>query len=212
MNRLLYIVISCFIACSNNQKNELGDKLAQKSGDTTTYKEPQEENFIDTFNLLDYKTKVDSALYDITGNQSALKTDTLHKGDVIFVELKDTPLKDVIAETIHTVKHTFYFESGDKRIKHYLIVLSFSSKQKAESKFIDFEKVALEKSGVPGLTYTNDYLVTYKDKIYWINSGCILSYFNHSKIVNEFKKIVEVSGINSIQCECGQVICKTSIE
>lgn len=212
MNKLIILLIASSFGCSNSQKNELENNISEKLEDNTTYVEPQEKTIADAFNLMNYKTKVDSVLYDVVGSKSVLKTDTLQKGDLIFVELKGTPVNDVIAETISTVRHSFNLKNGDKRINHYLIVLSFSSMQKAELIFSDFEKLALEKSGVPGLTYTNDYLVNYKDKIYWINSGCILSYFNHSKIVNEFREIIKVSGINSIQCECGQVICKTNLE
>jgi hypothetical protein len=57
----------------------------------------------------------------------------------------------------------------------------------------------------PGLTYTNDYVVRFKNKIYWVNSSCGFAYFNHEKIRDNLLKCIDhkFPADDSIVCRCG---------
>ncbi len=210
MNRFLFLVLWGFYSCSNIPKDEVFSDLSQVSENIESKNKRQSKNneTDDSYNIVKFKTKIDYVLNKSKNSEFSQILDTLPRGGLVFVELKNTPLKNVINESVTTIKYSFRENQGISAIKLHLVIIAFNSEQKAENIFRTFEKVSIEKNGVPGLTYSNDYLVKVKNKIYWINSACTISYFNHCKIVNEFKDIFHISAPKSIQCECGQVICE----
>ena len=164
------------------------------------------------FNIIRYKQGLDSLINNIIGkgSQSKLITDTLVEGEMVFSELQGTPLAYITSEAQSSIRYSFPLAKGDRKLKHCLIILTFRTAVKADSVFATFNKVGLEKSGVPGLTYTNDYLVQCDNKIYWINSNCSYAYDNHCKFVDVFRGIVNTAGKTAINCECGKVQCSNS--
>lgn len=61
---------------------------------------------------------------------------------------------------------------------------------------------------LPGLTYTNDYVIKSKNKIYWLNTGCAFSFSNHKKLASLMLQSLNVINIqDSIWCKCGDVNC-----
>ena len=165
----------------------------------------------DEFDINEYKQKADSIISEILGGNvnSRMTTDTLKNEEVIFVELKNTPLSNLANEN-EIIKYTFSLTGKHSRLKHHLIRIVCKDEIVADSIFSIFEKIALEKRGVPGLTYTSDYLVNISNEIYWINSNCSYSYQNHLKFVEMFKRIKHISDLKAIECECGEVRCITS--
>jgi hypothetical protein len=143
------------------------------------------------------------------GTQTELAIDTLQIGDIIFAELETTPLANITNETQNIVKYSFLLPGKNNKLKHHFIALSFGTKEKADYNFAVFKKVATEKTGVPGLTYTSDYIVQVNKNIYWINSNCSYSYSNHTYFVDAFKKAASIFVEPAIKCECGQVKCFT---
>jgi hypothetical protein len=85
-----------------------------------------------------------------------------------------------------------------------VITAVYSSVGKAENAMRDLRK----QSGAdetPGLTYTNDYVVRFGNKIYWVNSSCSYAYFNHKKIIDNLLKCIShtLPANDSIVCRCG---------
>jgi hypothetical protein len=104
-------------------------------------------------------------------------------------------------------RYRFRLEKGDKRVSHCVVSFSFSNSSSAKMFYKNLEKLALEKTGVPGLTYTTDYIVIQERTIYWLNSSCMYSLRNHSSFVVAFNNLVKVNFHNIIRCNCGEVIC-----
>jgi len=96
-------------------------------------------------------------------------------------------------------------------LKHQVIHLSFKNEKESDSIFYLFERIALEKSGTPGLTYSSDYLFKITNEIYWLNSNCAYSYKNHMKFVDVLIKLKHVSNTESIECICGKVKCMKNL-
>lgn len=214
---LASIVILFISACSLKEEkaSESNDDVVFETEALSISEITEEEKGFErnVFNVYEYKQKVDSLLTGIIylECQSDLIIDTLKSGDYIFVELRGTELENIVSESRNVVKYSFPLKNGDKGVKHHIVSLDFNTENTTDSVFNIFKKVALEKSGVPGLAYTSDYLVQISDKIYWINSNCAFSYENHSKFVNAFKELVLVSVGEEINCKCGEVRCNISV-
>lgn len=217
----IFIFVLCCIACSskkNERIKEINTLIVNNDQETSLIIKKQKTSSSilsdSTFNIINYKQRFDSVSRTIkgAGRNVKLKADTLKPNELIFVELKNTELENITNKAISTIKYSFLLESGDSRLKTYLIILSFASEIESEFNFNVFERVALEKNGIPGLTYTNDYLIKIDKKIYWINSSCSYSYTNHLKFVNIFRDMLNTKGKKVIKCKCGQVKCISSIE
>lgn len=216
MRILILILVVILVSCSskeNNSKKEYSENFVNDTSVSNKHETVMlKENSKDlNFNISKYKQGVDSLLEEIVGEgtNTRLLTDTLTQGDLIFTELKKTPLNNIVQEAISVVKYSFPLVERSSRLKHCLTILTFSTRSKSDSVFSVFKNVALEKSGIPGLTYTSDYLVQVDRSIYWINSNCSYSYENHLKFVSMFEGMINTTE-EKIKCECGKVICTTS--
>ena len=210
MRYIVFTLIITLIACSNftenvkKQANEEVKIIESDNLDTSLC-------ISRSFDIPNYKLKIDSLISRIIGEniQTKIACDTLNREDVVFIVLKNNPLENLSREN-EVIKCTFSLTGIHSGLKHHLIILSSGDEIKADSVFSIFERVALEKSGVPGLTYTSDYVVRISDKIYWLNSNCPYSYNNHMKFVEIFKKMKNIKEIKAIECECGKIRCVTS--
>ena len=210
MRYIAFIFTLTLIACSssvkkeNKQEFEEVEKIESNNLGTDSFVSKR-------FEIDEYKQKVDSLISKIIGEdvKTKMTVDTLKKGEVIFVELKTNSLSNLVNEN-EIVKYTFLLTGEHSRLKHHLTRIFCKDEIVADSVFSVFEKIALEKSGVPGLTYTSDYLVKIFNEIYWLNSNCSYSYHNHLNFVEIFKGIKQISDLKAIECECGKVRCITS--
>ncbi len=212
MRYIVFLFILTLLACNSSVKKENEQEQELEEVEKTNSNDLDTNSFVsDRFNIDEYKQKVDSLISNIIGEdiKTKMTVDTLKKGAVIFVELKTTPLSNLVNEN-EIVKYTFSLTGKNSRLKHHLIRIFCKDEIVADSVFSVFEKIALEKSGVPGLTYTSDYLVKIANEIYWLNSNCSYSYHNHLKFVEIFKGIKQISDLKAIECECGEVRCITS--
>jgi hypothetical protein len=209
MKYFTVFVIVAFIACSSEEKEEQviehqainWDKSTKNNKGVGTAQEGA------SFNIMKYKEGIDSVLSDIVGQQSQIVADTLMSDDLLFTELKRTPLSSIISKTERAVKYSFPL-SSDGGLKHHFFILSFKNETTADSLFSVIKDVAISKSGVPGLTYRSDYIVVLGAFIYWINSNCSFSYENHKKFVEVFQHLMHTEGKTMIKCECGKVLCR----
>lgn len=210
MKKIVIVLLFFLTACFYNKKKSVN--VISKDTNLVNFDNLVDDEIIkNDFNIFKYKIKVDSLLSVIEGETTSSKIifDTLDRDDLVFVELKDTPLYCLTKEAYISKKYSFSLSKGDSRLNHYFVNLEFANVAKADSIFSIFEKIALEKSGIPGLTYSNDFLVQVENKIYWINSSCSFSYANHLKLVNIFKNMVNIDNKIAVECECGHVKCIT---
>ena len=210
MRNIVFIFLTILIACNRPIKKE--SKQEFEKVEKTEYTDLEtDSNVSNRFDINVYKQKADSLISEILGGgvNTKMTTDTLKNEEVIFVELKNTPLSRLVNEN-EIIKYTFSLTGKHSRLKHHLIRIICKDEIVADTVFSVFEKIALEKSGVPGLTYTSDYVVNISNEIYWINSNCSYSYQNHLRFVEIFKGIKQISKIKAIECECGKIMCITS--
>jgi len=210
MRNIVFIFLTILIACNRPIKKE--SKQEFEEVEKTEYTDLEtDSNVSNRFDINVYKQKADSLISEILGGgvNTKMTTDTLKNEEVIFVELKNTPLSRLVNEN-EIIKYTFSLTGKHSRLKHHLIRIICKDEIVADTVFSVFEKIALEKSGVPGLTYTSDYVVNISNEIYWINSNCSYSYQNHLRFVEIFKGIKQISKIKAIECECGKIMCITS--
>jgi len=210
MRNIVFIFLTILIACNRPIKKE--SKQEFEEVEKTEYTDLEtDSNVSNRFDINVYKQKADSLISEILGGgvNTKMTTDTQKNEEVIFVELKNTPLSRLVNEN-EIIKYTFSLTGKHSRLKHHLIRIICKDEIVADTVFSVFEKIALEKSGVPGLTYTSDYVVNISNEIYWINSNCSYSYQNHLRFVEIFKGIKQISKIKAIECECGKIMCITS--
>ncbi|ARN79026.1 hypothetical protein BST97_14080 [Nonlabens spongiae] len=79
-----------------------------------------------------------------------------------------------------------------------LYELRFDNVQSAKKMFGIFKTFGMTRKAdlVPGLTYTNDYVRLDKNSVYWLNSPCMVSISNQTKLVEIFLKILELKSIS----------------
>lgn len=207
---LYHICIVFFLSCFSPKKEQVED-IPQKTENLLI----KIDDIIDNnkFDIIEYKIKVDSLFSKIFSEKinSNLIIDTINKMDLIFNFFKSSPLENITKHTNWCIRYDFNIINDDVRRKKQLIIFDFKTQIESDSCFVIFEKFATDTNYfeifVPGLTYTNDYLVLIKNKIYWINSSCMYSYENHLKFVEELKKILNITNEKTINCECGNWIC-----
>jgi hypothetical protein len=206
----ILIIFLCF-SCKNKHRTNNSETNSNnlKKIETYTYSDSVEKSNVLFLNTLNYKQSTDSLISHLIGKdiKTTLMIDTLLRNDLIFIELKNTPLKNVVNEAIIVYKYNFLLNNDLIKYSHSLSILDFCSTNKADSIFSIFKKIAFEKNGVPGLTYSNDYLVRLENKIFWIHTNCIFSYNNHMKMIKLFESLINTGKSEKINCECGKVIC-----
>ena len=219
MNKLNLLLILILFTCTTNEENFDGYNLNGSKGkiqnrDTIKFGNSrnqyrQKSKPDDEIDIKLYKRFVDSIITNITGYKipSKLNIDSLSSSDVIFVELKKTPLKNLTKKSVEAIKYKFSVPNKIY-LAHTLVTISFSTTNQSDSIFNMIKKVAIEKSWVPGLTYKNDYITKVDKKIYWLNSSCGFSYKNHMKFVSSFNEMMNIKNNEAIKCICGKVICK----
>lgn len=99
-----------------------------------------------------------------------------------------------------------------------LYELRFDNLQSAKKMFDIFKTFGMTRKVdlVPGLTYANDYVRLDKNSVYWLNSPCMVSTSDHTKLVEIFLKMLELTSISeegsSMYCQCGSLFCTLSDE
>jgi hypothetical protein len=121
MRNIVFVFTLLLISCSSSVKKEnmQGVKDVEKV----------ESNNIDTnslvcnrFEINEYEKKANSLIGEILGGNinPKMTTDTLKKEEVIFVELKNTPLSQLATEN-EIIKYTFSLTGKYSLLKHHFI-------------------------------------------------------------------------------------------
>ena len=201
----LILSVSCSQKCDNNISIIQGRTI---NGDDIHGDSLEVANF----DVKQYLKIIDTLSSFILGECPSLIVDTLSHNDFLFNELKDTPIETLTSTMMQGLRYEFLFDKGAGIYKHSLILLTFDTERIADSLFAIIKDVALDKSGVPGLTYSNDYLTKQKNELYWVHSSCSFSYENHCKLVSALNNSLTSIEEQALQCKCGEVVCKEIFE
>ncbi|MCF8297033.1 MAG: hypothetical protein K9J13_05745 [Saprospiraceae bacterium] len=104
--------------------------------------------------------------------------------------------------TDSTILISYTFECGDyfKNIK--VIEALYTDFQNSQRVFSELKDIS--NTGHFCLTKANDYLVSFEDRIYWLNGSCYYPYYNFQRIEKIFLNSLTSNSINdSIKCKCG---------
>lgn len=160
-----------------------------------------------------YKTALDSvrgkinAAY-ISGSHTTMTVKNLKPGEVLLKELSKTAIKDITLKASSVTKY-MYRDNMLKGAQHTTFRITFKNASDAKSAFDRIKETALEKSGIPGLTYTYDSVFRNSNYIYWMNSNCIYNEDEHTNLLYamQFTNISDDSS-DEIFCSCGKVTCE----
>ncbi len=134
--------------------------------------------------------------------------DSIRTNGAIFPELVGCPLEDINKMAISCIKYNFKLSRKESELKHCLVVIKYTNYQQADSIFNLIRGISLEKSGFPGLTYSNDFIIKDNNVVFWLNSSCGYSYNNHIKFASSLEKMMKTKPVISIRCKCGEVQCQ----
>ena len=160
------------------------------------------------FDIYTYKIAFDQFVTEMMNESEPTKLtiDTLIASNIPFPELKDNFIK-IVSTSNSGVKYSFDVSEKNSHTKHDVVYLEYDDELIASKWFSKIQQTATEKSGVPGLTYSSDYVFQVDNVIYWIHSSCGYSYQNHVKLVEQFKDLYALKTESTVECECGKVLC-----
>lgn len=214
-NQILFItIIVFFFSCHNQDQSK---QTVDLDSDTVVENRKEVKPDIkkhDYLNISRTKTLFDSTISEIQNKKQAyeLKSDTfiakskLYNTKINWHELDYTGLTKV-------VRHDFILRPTNQLMNIHVLDITYKDDKLADSifqklKFLstDNPEIAdsLDYSFRPGLTYTNDYLVKFDNKIYWLNTPCTYAKFNHHKYIKIFKQELGLNQYeDTIICYCG---------
>lgn len=209
---LIFLIPFSFYSCENKSDNNKDENITENVTAQDTSKVLNEE--IPDFDVLKFKKSADSLLSILQHKQSAfnLTTDTLELKELSETESKRMPTGYLVQNSIHSIRYRFDLASPNKDMKFDIVQSQFSSANAVDSAMNHFKYLANEdkvSEGLPGLTYTNDYVIRQQLTIYWLNTPCRYSFENHKKygtlLVQSLK---DKTIMDSLWCKCGAVNCK----
>jgi hypothetical protein len=207
---LFFVICSCNNKPDNNQKESIKENTVSTDTSSNTFKVIKVE-----FDISNFKRLADSLLSFIQNKQLNfhLVIDTLQVSELNEQELKYSPTGYLVKNSTHCIRYNFDVDSPNKDLSIEIVLSLFNSTNLTDSVFSHLKYLANEDkvsdNGIPGLTYTNDYLFKQHSKIYWLNTGCRYSFENHKKYSGFLmRSMVEQTVNESIWCECGAVNCK----
>ena len=168
---------------------------------------PQKLNF----DVIKFVTLTDSLLTRIQGKPIGLTT----KIDTIRAEKTDEKsfYSSLFASENSLVKrYSFDPEKGSKELRIWFVEATYQDTISTNKVFEELHRISgtvdSENDYLPGLTYSNDYVIKSSNKIYWLNSGCPFSFSNHQKLKQFILQSLPIVNIqDSIWCKCGQPKC-----
>ncbi len=163
------------------------------------------------FNVQKFVLLTDSFLSELEGKPIKLnfQTDTLLKDTSVFQSFYSALFTSNKAQI---TRYTFDPPKRSKALRFWYIEAVYGDKLATNEAFEKLirqsGKVEIEKDNLPGLTYTNDFVIKAENKILWLNTGCAYSFANHKKMKEIMMHSLPTINIqDSIWCRCGQVEC-----
>jgi len=163
------------------------------------------------FDVLTFISSTSSLLTSIEGKpiSPTCSIDTITNDKIT----KQSPFNALFPSTNVLVKR-YSFDPGknSRALRIWVVSASYADSLSSNRAFTELHrqstKVDDKENYSPGLTYTNDYVIKTDKNIYWLNSGCAMSFKNHKRIKEYLLKALPVLDIqDSIWCKCGQPDC-----
>ncbi|MBD3584077.1 hypothetical protein [Flavobacterium selenitireducens] len=107
----------------------------------------------------------------------------------------------------------YFFDAGTKNKSEsfWLVIAKYQNIESSKKAFQNLRNlsgnVQTSKDKVPGLTYSNDYVVRDGKRIIWLNSGCLYSEQDHLQLSEILKRHIPFQVSETINCKCGEVEC-----
>lgn len=208
-----YIAIFFIIGCS--PKTETKDNIFNTSTTDTAILtlETTPPIIKKTFDYIKFKSLADSLISKIADEKIALQLtiDTIEKSLSEYSYY--TPL---INNEFPLLKYNFY--PGKKRslLRFSIIQAKYSDTLSLNKAFIKLKEDASDiysndesdYHNIPGLTYTNDYVIVVDKEILWLNLPCPYSNKNVKRVKQIFSHSLSIDNLkDSINCSCGQSNC-----
>jgi len=77
-------------------------------------------------------------------------------------------------------RYSFAPKQGDSRLHFWFVTANYADTIETNEAFEKLHRQADDMddktASVPGLTYTNDYVIRSENKIYWLNTGCAFAF------------------------------------
>ncbi len=165
------------------------------------------------FDTLKFRNMVDSFFTEIQGKQSPI---SIQRDSVTPGNTAKGNWRYVLRPSSTTDITVFFFNPGKGSafgLDFSLTEAKYQNERTAQDIFKDLRKASGhdpdDYNDAPGLSYQNDYAFLTGKTIYWLNSGCPFTHTNHKKIKTFlWKSITPLAIKDSINCRCGDVICK----
>lgn len=127
------------------------------------------------------------------------------------IEVKRIQLNVTVDSTSTKAYHKrrFNFDpgKGNRILRLWIEITTYNNKNDLDKDFKKLQKDGSSESEedmIPGLTYTNDYVMKTNKHIVWLNTGCVYAFFNHQKVQQNLLKSLNTGPIaDSIICQCG---------
>lgn len=200
--------------------NQTSDKNAQENSDSTKVQIAQDTSSFTKmtevlkkpdFDVEKFVILTESLLTKIQGRPINLT----FKIDTISSDKTDKrSFYCALFPSTNTLIKRFSFDpgKGSRELRIWFVEATYPDSISTNKAFEELHrqsgKVDGENDYLPGLTYTNDYVIKSYNKIYWLNSGCPYSFANHIKLKQFMLQSLLVYNIqDSIWCKCGQPKC-----
>jgi hypothetical protein len=201
--------------CKQNNFKQIQDKsdsLQVFIQDTTALDKIADVSSNNEFDVDKFISRTDSLLTKITGKSISLT----YKIDTIAAEITDKyNFYNCLYTSDLTVIKKYEFDpgKGNRALRLWFIDATYPDTIATNIAFKELQKQTGKVNGendfIPGLTYTNDYVIKTDKKIYWMNSGCPYAFFNHKMISKLMLQSLQFDNIeDSIWCKCGQPVCR----
>lgn len=204
-------MFSCNQTSDKNAQENSDSSKVQIAKDTSSFIKTTEVHQEPDFDVLKFVALTDSLLTKIQGRPISVTFEV----DTITADKTDKRsfYKSLFPSTSNVIKR-FSFDpgKGSRELRIWFVEATYQDSISTNKAFEELHrqsgKVDGENDYLPGLTYTNDYVIKSYNKIYWLNSGCPYSFANHQKLKQFMLQSLRVDNIqDSIWCKCGQPKC-----
>lgn len=202
INNIILIIFALFISCQNQQEKKVfikNDSVLISTIDTVKQIKPQ----ILYFDTLLFKKSFDSLISLIMGTKikSSLQIDTTNN-------MEDFKFYPFVDSSLFTIKYRFRSPKPNGLLSITIYESFFkdsiiAGRQFKISKFAG-SKEGFKNHGVPGLSYANDFVIKYKDKIVALNAPCPYADKSYRRLLTIFKNSFKIKiPADTIKCNCG---------
>ncbi len=205
------IMFSCKQTADKQNQNTSDSSTISTTKETSTFTKTTEVPQKPDFDVVKFVALTDSLLTKIQRKP----IDLTIKIDTIRADKTDRNIfySSLFSSDNCLIKrYSFYPGKGSRELRIWFVEATYQDTISTNKAFEELHrqsgKVDEKNDYLPGLTYTNDYVIKSYNKIYWLNSGCPYAFSNHQKLKQIMLQSLHVDNIqDSIWCKCGQPKC-----